>query len=91
MTARQGRELCHAEGYGIDLVVHKLNRYDVKAVALQETLWFGSNVGESLMLASGRPVPTDGEPVKRGEGVAIVLSGGISVESRSRALEVVES
>ena len=88
MTARQGRELCHAEGYGIVLVVHKLNRYDVKAAALQETLWFESNVGESLMLASGRPVPAD---VKRGEGVAIVLSGGTSVESRSRALEVVES
>ena len=27
------------------------------------------------MLAAGRPVPTAGEPMKRGEGLAIVLSG----------------
>ena len=27
------------------------------------------------MLAAGRPVPAAGEPMKRGEGVAIVLSG----------------
>ena len=77
-TDRQGREVYCAEDRGIDLVVHELNRYDVKAAALQETLWFGSNVyhvGESLVLASGRPVPAAGEPMKRGEGVAIVLSG----------------
>ena len=54
-TDRQGREVYCAEDRGIDLVVHELNRYDVKAAALQETLWFGSNVyhvGESLVLAS---------------------------------------
>ena len=27
------------------------------------------------MLAAGRPIPAAGEPIKRGEGVAIVLSG----------------
>ena len=46
--------------------------------ALQETKWFGIakyKVGESFVLAAGRPVPTPGELGQRGEGVAIVLSG----------------
>ena len=32
-------------------------------------------VGNSVVLATGRPVPGPGEPLQRGEGVAIVLSG----------------
>ena len=31
-------------------------------------------VGGSVVLAAGRPRPGPGEPLKRGEGVAIVLS-----------------
>ena len=44
----------------------------------QETKWFGEakyRVGENVVLTAGRPVPAPGEPVQRGEGVAIVLSG----------------
>ena len=47
----------------------------VKETALQETLWFESDVEESIVLIAGRPVPVPHEPVKRGEGVAIVLAG----------------
>ncbi|XP_065192620.1 uncharacterized protein LOC135823705 [Sycon ciliatum] len=47
-------------------------------VGLQETLWFGTNsyqVDDCLVLASGRPTPSDGESARRGEGVAVVLRG----------------
>ena len=40
--------------------------------------WYGSgvyHVGKAIVLASGRPVPPPGEPLQRGEGVALVLSG----------------
>ena len=56
-TARQGRDVCHAEDRRVDLVVRELKRYDVKVAALQETLWFGSavyRVGESVVLAAGQ-------------------------------------
>ena len=62
----------------IDQVVGELNRYKVDVAALQETKWFGSGVyevGESVVLAAGRPVPGDGVVKQRGEGVAVVLSG----------------
>ena len=45
--------------------------------ALQETKWFGNGVDKaigSIVLPSGRPVPTQGESRQRGEGVALVLS-----------------
>ena len=46
--------------------------------ALQETKWFGCEVYEvqgSVILTSGRSVPGNGEAVRRGEGVALVLRG----------------
>ena len=46
--------------------------------ALQETKWFNDavyKVGESIVLAAGRPTPSAGESRQRGEGVAIVLGG----------------
>ena len=49
-----------------------LNRYKVDVTALQEMKWFGSGVceiGVSVVLAAGRPVPGDGVVKKRGEGV----------------------
>ena len=45
---------------------------------LQETRWFGNTVyivGESIVLAAGRPTPSSGQSRQRGEGVEIVLSG----------------
>ena len=77
-TARQGMDARNAEDSKVDLVVRQLGRYGVKVAPLQETKWFGRavyRVGESVVLAAGRPVPVPGEPVQRGEGVAIVLSG----------------
>ena len=50
--------MCHGEDRKVDLVVLELKRYmyDVKVAALQETLWFGSDVyhvGDSVVLAAG--------------------------------------
>ena len=67
-TARQGRDVAQAEDRRIDLVVRELTRYNVKVAALQETKWFGNDVyhvGESIVLAAGRPVPKPGEPLQR--------------------------
>ena len=41
-TARQGREVYHAEDRRTDLLVHELKRYDMKAAALQETCGSGA-------------------------------------------------
>ena len=77
-TARQGRDTVDGEDRRIDLVIRELARYNIKVAALQETKWMGNGVyqvGSSTVLASGRPVPGPGEPLQRGEGVAIVLCG----------------
>ena len=76
-TARQGDDIQVVE-WKIDQVVDELGRYKVDIAALQETKWFGEDVyrvGESVVLAAGRPVPGPGVVRQRGEGVAIVLSG----------------
>ena len=60
----------------VDLVVRELKRYNVKVAGLQETKWFGCevyDVGRSVVLTSGRPLPGEGDGFQRGEGVAIVL------------------
>ena len=77
-TARQRSEEKGAEDRRVDLVVRELDRYGVKIAALQETKWFGNavyRVGDSVVLAAGRPTPEPDEPRQRGEGVAIVLIG----------------
>ena len=77
-TARQGKGAVQAEDRRADLVVRELHRYNIRIAALQETKWFGSglyHVGDSVILTSGRKIPSDGEPVQRGKGVALVLSG----------------
>ena len=77
-TARQGRDTVDGEDRRIDLVIRELVRYNIKVAALQETKWMGNGVyqvGSSTVLASGGPVPGPGEPLQRGEGVAIVLCG----------------
>ena len=56
----------------------ELERYRITVAALQETKWFGEavyKVGESIVLAAGRPTPPAGEPRQRGEDVAFTLSG----------------
>ena len=46
--------------------------------ALQETKWFVDAVYEvdgGVLLTAGKPTLADGVPIKRGEGVALVLLG----------------
>ena len=77
-TARQRSDIREAEDRCIDLVIRELKRYNIKIAAIQETKWFGSSVyqvGESIVLAAGRPTPGPTEVKHRGEGVGIVLMG----------------
>ena len=56
----------------------ELERYKISVAALQETKWFNDavyKVGESIVIATGRPIPPVGETRQRGEEVAVVLSG----------------
>ena len=77
-TAKQGTESEQSDIRRIDQVVKELERYRICAAALQETKWFGDaiyRVGDSTVVAAGRPTPAANEPRQRGEGVAIVLRG----------------
>ena len=59
------------------LMVWEMRRYKTFAAAISETKWFGSRMYEvegHLILHSGRRPPGEGEQVRRGEGVGIVLS-----------------
>ena len=61
----------------VDLIMQEMRRYNVKVTALQKTKWFGMEVYRvpgSVVLTSGREKPAHGDTVKRGEGVAIVLT-----------------
>ena len=65
------------EDWKVDLIVREMMRYNVKVTALQETKWFGSEVyrvAGSVVLTSGREKPAQGDTVKKGEGVAILLT-----------------
>ena len=85
-TARQRGEMNVVDERKIDQVVAELDRYKVVVVALQETRWFGNGVykvEESVVLAAGREVPQEESVRRRGEGVAIVLSGPAVMAWRS--------
>lgn len=59
------------------LFVWELKRYSTFVAAISETKWFGDNMYEvehHVILHSGRRLPGEGETVKRGEGLGIVLS-----------------
>ena len=78
-TARQGREVEVVDERKIDQVVGGMCRYKIDVEALQETKWFGCEVhkvGHSMVLTAGMKIPDQTDGVrKRGEAVAIVLSG----------------
>ena len=62
----------------INVVVSELKRLGIEVAGVQETHWFGQDVysvGNSTVLARGRPLPADGEAFRRGDGVAIILRG----------------
>ena len=64
----------------IDQVIDELDKHKIDIAALQETRWFGKDtytVGHSIILASGRPIPTDDTVRQRGEGVALVISNSM--------------
>ena len=75
-TAKQGTG--NSKDKRIDLVDSVLDKYKVVVGALQKTKWFRSEAhmgGKSLVLTAGRNVPGIGHVKRRGEGVAIVLTG----------------
>ena len=62
----------------IDQVVDELKNYRINVAGSQETKWFGAKgyrVGDSIVLTSGREVPSLGRSRRRGEGIALVLRG----------------
>ena len=64
------------ESHKVDQIVHVLGQYNIKIAALQETKWFGSyvyKVAGAVVLTAGRSVPPSDEPVRRGEGLTLVL------------------
>ena len=59
-----------------DLLVNELRRYGVSVVAIQETKWFWKEVWQvdgHIFLHSDRPLPKDGEPAVKKEGVGFLL------------------
>ena len=77
-SARSSGQSTVMEYRRIDIIVDELSRLKIEVGGLQETRWFGRevySVGDAIVLSSGRPVPQEGESLRRGEGVAIVLRG----------------
>ena len=75
-TAPSDMTTSHYVDRKLDLLVKELKRYQVSVAAIQETKWFGKDIwqaGGYLFITSGRPLPSDGEPAVRNEGVGIVL------------------
>ena len=60
----------------LDLLVNELRHYGVSVAAIQKTKWFGKDVWQAdghTFLHSCHPLPKDGEPAVRNEGVGILL------------------
>ena len=52
----------------------ELKRYRVSVAAIQETRWFGKDIWQAddfVFVHSGHPLPAEGEPALRNEGVGI--------------------
>ena len=61
----------------MNLLVGELCHFDMSVTGIRETKWFGQGVYEVdgfVLVYSGRPMPADGEPVWRNEGVSILLN-----------------
>ena len=60
----------------VELLVRELRRYRISIAGVSETKWFGNDiysVDGFTVLHSGRTEPGHGQPVERGEGVAVIL------------------
>ena len=70
----------------VNLLVGELRRLDISIVGISEIKWFGEGVYEVdglVLVHSGRPVPADGEPVQRYEGVGILLNSTMATAWRN--------
>ena len=75
-TNNSERTSQHLVDRKLDLLVKELRCYGVSVAAIQETKWIGKDVWQAdghTSLHSGRPLPKDGEPAVRNEGVGILL------------------
>ena len=71
------RSMVDTEG-SVAVASQRGERGEERKVDQIETKWFGCETYEvlgSVILTSGRSLPGDGEPIQRGEGVALVLRG----------------
>ena len=60
----------------VELLIREFQRYRISIAGVSETKWFGNDiysVDGFTVLHSGRAEPGRGQPVERGEGVAIIL------------------
>ncbi len=75
--ARKGKRMKGAVEKKSVLLVWELKRYNVYAAGISETKWFSDHVYRVegfTILTSGRRLPDQGDEVRRGEGVGLVLS-----------------
>ena len=64
----------------------ELRRFNMSITGISKTKWFGQGVYEVdafVLVHFGRPIPADGEPVQRNEGVGIVLNSAMATAWRS--------
>jgi len=83
-TASTGRGV--QVDHKVNLLVGELRRFDISIAGISETKWFGEGVYEVdgfVLVHSGRPVPADGEPVQRNEGVGILLNSTMATAWRN--------
>ena len=65
----------------LDLLADELRVHGIDLASIQETRWFGNDVwpaGACTFLHSGRPLPQDGQPARRNEGVGIFLNAAMT-------------
>jgi len=80
-VCRKNRACSSRVDRGLDFLTEELRRFKIHVAGIQETKWFGRDiwtVDGCTFLHSGRPLPGDGEPARRNEGVGIWLNADMS-------------
>ena len=67
----------------VNLLVGELRRFDISIAGIGETGEGVYEVDGFVLVHSGRPVPADGEPVQRNEGVGILLNSTMATAWRN--------